>query len=107
MTRPVVYLAHRLSGDWEANIADARLWVRAALDAGYAPLAPYLMTEGILHEPEDRGLGLELDLAVIAVCDEIWLCGPMSPGMWVEWQWADSRCIPTREFSVLSEVSAL
>ena len=77
MNRPVVYLAHPLSEDWAANIADARLWVRAALDAGYAPVAPYLMTEGILHEPEDREIGLELDLATIQVCDQLWICGPL------------------------------
>jgi hypothetical protein len=77
-----VYIAHRLSGDWEANIADARLWVKAALDGGYVPVAPYLMTEGILHEPEDREVGLELDEAFIGRCDELWLCGEIiSEGM--------------------------
>ena len=78
----LVYIAHRLSGDWDANIADARLWVRAAIDCGYAPVAPYLMTEGILHEPEDREIGLQLDEAFVEVCDELWLCGEtVSDGM--------------------------
>ena len=81
----LVYLAHPLSGDWDANIADARLWVRAAIDCGYAPVAPYLMTEGILHEPEDRDLGLQIDEAFIRRCDELWLCGEtLSGGMKIE-----------------------
>ena len=61
----LVYIAHPLSGDWDANIADARLWVRAAINCGYAPVAPYLMTEGILHEPEDREVGLLIDEAYV------------------------------------------
>jgi hypothetical protein len=78
----LVYIAHPLSGDWDANIADARLWVRAAIDCGYAPVAPYLMTEGILHEPEDREVGLLIDEAYVERCDELWLCGEVvSPGM--------------------------
>lgn len=93
--RPLVYIAHPLRGDWEANLADARLWVRAALDAGFAPVAPYLMTEGILREPQDRELGLELDLATIAKCDLVWLCGPViSEGMALEREEALRRHIP-------------
>ena len=103
--RPVVYLAHPLSGDWEANIADSRLWVRAALDAGYAPVAPYLMTEGILHEPEDRELGLELDLATIEACDELWLCGPVvSAGMQKELDHALRIGVTVWQFFLLSDV---
>lgn len=76
----LVYIAHRLSGDWDANIADARLWVRAAIESGYCPVAPYLMTEGILHEPEDREAGLLIDEAFVEVCDELWLCGETVSG---------------------------
>ena len=108
MNRPVVYLAHPLSGNWAANIADARLWVRAALDAGYAPVAPYLMTEGILFE-KDREIGLELDLATIAVCDQLWICGPtVSNGMGREIEEAHRIGCWVREFDltdgVLTEV---
>jgi hypothetical protein len=97
----VVYIDHRLSGNWDANIADARLWVRAAIDAGYAPVAPYLTTEGILHEPEDRETGLLIEEAIVAVCDELWLCGPISAGM-------ERECLsargPVREFQTIEEV---
>lgn len=84
--RPVVYVAHPLSGDIERNVASAKLWVRAAIDAGYAPLAPYLtLIDGILIEPDDRDIGLEIDFAVVARCDELWLCGDrISAGMSLE-----------------------
>ena len=69
--------------------------VRAAIDAGFAPVAPYLMTEGILHEPEDREIGLELDCAIIARCDELWFCGPVvSAGMSHEAEAARTAGIP-------------
>lgn len=93
--RPVVYLAHPLSGDWEANIADARLWVRAALEAGYAPVAPYLEDYSVLQEPEDRDLGIAHDLAVLERCEGLILCGPVvSPGMQLEREKARQIGIP-------------
>jgi len=103
--RPVVYLAHPLSGDWEANIADARLWVRAALEAGYAPVAPYLMDYDVLHEPEDRDLGLAHDLAILPRCDELWLCGPrISTGMAMERDEASKHGLRIRHFEERSDV---
>jgi hypothetical protein len=85
MTKPLVYIAHPLSGDWEANIAQARLWVGAAFRAGMFPVAPYLVCESVLHEPEDRELGLEYDLVFLEMVDALWLCGSrISPGMAAE-----------------------
>jgi hypothetical protein len=93
--RPLVYLAHPLSGDWEANIARARRFAEAAARAGYAPLAPYLTLYGLLHEPEDREIGLEMDRASIAVADELWACGDrLSPGMAQEMEWAIEFRVP-------------
>src|ERR1035437_8885892 len=105
LCRLVGYLGPPLTADWEANIADARLWLRAGLDAGYAPVAPYLMTEGILHEPEDREIGMELDLATIAVCDQLWICGPtISNGMGKEVEEAHRLGIRVREFDLTDGV---
>lgn len=81
----VVYIAHPLRGDIEANLASARRYCHAAVAAGYAPIAPYL--EGYLHEdvPGDRELGLGVDFAVIPRVDELWLCGErLSDGMAAE-----------------------
>ena len=82
MTRPLVYIAHALSGDWDANIARAREYVRVAALCGWAPVAPYLTFYGLLHEPEDRAIGLEIDFACVCACEQLWLCGEtISAGM--------------------------
>jgi hypothetical protein len=104
----IVYLAHPLSGDWEANIADTRLWVRAALDAGYFPCAPYLMTEGVLHDSTDRELGMAFDLALLSRCDAVWLCGErISAGMQQECDEAERLGIPVIQLFRLEEVELL
>ena len=100
--RRLVYIAHALSGGsagWDANIADARLWVAAAARLGWAPLAPYLAFDGTFDDadPRDREIGLEVDLAVLRVCAEVWLCGEtISSGMKVEAGAADAARIPVR-----------
>ena len=91
----VVYVAHRLSGDWPGNTAAAREFVKHAAHHGVAPVAPYLTLDGLLVEPDDRELGLEIDLVLLARCDEVWLCGPViSPGMLLELDAARARGIP-------------
>lgn len=96
-SRKVVYLAHPLSGDWEGNIASARRYAEAAARSGWAPVAPYLTLYGLLHEPVDRELGLEIDLAMVGVCDEVWVCGDrVSSGMRIELGHAMLEDIPIR-----------
>ena len=105
MTRPLVYIAHALSGDWDANIARARRYVDLAARSGWAPVAPYLTLLGLLHEPEDRDLGLAIDVACVVRCDEIWLCGPcVSPGMAAELLAARGAGVPERRVACLADV---
>ena len=108
MSRPLVYIAHPLSGAWEANIADARRWVAAALRAGMFPVAPYLMTEGILHEPEDGELRLAYDLAFLDMVDALWLCGPrISDGMAAEVRRAEELNVLTVRWVDIAELESL
>ncbi len=75
-SRPVVYIAHALRGDWGANLTRARAFVDLALENGYAPVAPYLMGATLRDDvPEERAAGLDWDAAVIERCDEVWVCG--------------------------------
>ena len=100
-----VYISHQLSGNWRKNIKAARLFVRAALLAGYAPVAPYLMDYDVLNEPQDRELGLAHDLALVPLCKELWLCGPIiSPGMADEHDKAKETDIRIRRFFTPEEV---
>jgi len=82
----VVYIAHPLRGDWEANLERAREYVDLALRFGYAPLAPYLMGAHLDDEiTRDRMIGIRWDIAVLRRCDEMWLCGDrISEGMEAE-----------------------
>ena len=102
----VVYIAHPLRGDWDANCASARRYCLAALRAGYAPLAPYLMGLALDDTvPEDRAAGLGWDLDVIArSVDEVWLCGDtVSPGMQMESDEAREQGIPVRSVLLINE----
>lgn len=101
----VVYIAHPLRGDWDGNVAMARRYAHAALLAGYAPVAPYLMGLPLDDEkPLDRILGLSHDLAVIPKCDEIWLCGDrLSEGMRAEMEMANQLGIWLRSVTLSGE----
>jgi hypothetical protein len=100
----VVYIAHPLSGDWAGNTAAARTFCEAAARSGYAPVAPYLTLDGLLVEPDDRDLGLEIDLAMIARCDEMWLCGPReSIGMAIERREAERLGLPVLRWAAVTD----
>jgi hypothetical protein len=90
----LVYLAHPLSGDIAANLARAKRWLRWVLDLELpiAPIAPWIDIVEAWEQAdagkEDgylRWRGLEMDLAVVERCDEIWLVGgTISTGMALE-----------------------
>lgn len=85
----VVYLAHPVGGDVERNLIAARELYRRYTEwhPWVAIVAPWI-TECELWDdadPEQRRLGLERCMAVVAKCDQIWLCGPrVSEGMALE-----------------------
>jgi hypothetical protein len=85
----VVYVAHQLSAPTreriDANRARASRWCAWVATAyGFAPEATWIVLTGVLddNDPETRALGLALDLALVARCDEVWLVGGrVSSGM--------------------------
>lgn len=102
-----VYIAHALRGDWFGGIAMAKQYATQAALHGYLPIAPYVLMDGILDDsdPEERERGIRLDLAQLAECDEIWLCGErVSEGMEGERVFAESRGIHVRRFEWPSEI---
>jgi hypothetical protein len=84
----IVYVAHPLGSgpDREANRANAAKWCAWVAMQGFAPVADWIVLSGVLDESADnRTLGLRIDLALIARCDEVWLVGGrVSPGMRIE-----------------------
>lgn len=81
--RRKVYVASAYAGDVEANTAKAVEYCRMAIDAGYMPLASHLLYPQMLNDkvPAERELGLMFGLALLRMCDEVWVCGSVSSGM--------------------------
>lgn len=81
--RRKVYVASAYAGDVDANTAKAVEYCRMVIDAGYMPLASHLLYPQMLNDkiPAERELGLMFGLALLRMCDEVWVFGPVSSGM--------------------------
>lgn len=81
--RRKVYVASPFAGDTEANTRKAVEYCRMVIDAGYMPLASHLLYPQMLNDkiPAERELGLMFGLALLRMCDEVWVFGPVSSGM--------------------------
>lgn len=94
----VIYLAHPLSGDFEANRASAKrwgAWLATTFKVGVV-MDWVWMSECLPETAENRTLGLECDKALIGRCDGIFLCGPrLSDGMNIEWEHATAVDVPS------------
>ncbi|WP_313180817.1 DUF7768 domain-containing protein [Lacrimispora sp.] len=93
----LIYVASPYAGDIEKNTEFARKACRYVLEQGHAFFAPHLLYPTILSEsiPEQRQLGIEMGLTILAKCDELWVCGDMiSFGIQVEIKLAKQLGIP-------------
>nr|DAL77425.1 MAG TPA: N-deoxyribosyltransferase [Caudoviricetes sp.] len=81
--RRKVYVVSAYAGDVDANTAKAVEYCRMVIDAGYMPLASHLLYPQMLNDkiPAERELGLMFGLALLHMCDEVWVFGPVSSGM--------------------------
>ena len=81
--RRKVYVASRYAGDVERNVALAIDYCRRVIDTGYMPVASHLLYPQILNDndPDERELGLLFGLALLRMCDEVWVFGEVSEGM--------------------------
>ena len=78
---------------------------RAAMSwtAGTLFFAPHLLYPSILNDsrPDERRCGMEMGLAVLARCDELWVFGSVvSDGMVTEVREAERLGIPVRYFEL-------
>jgi hypothetical protein len=97
----IAYIAHPISGDIQANLADIRRIVRM-INMQYPsvlPFVPYYVDVVSMNDevPEERARGIKNDLEIIQrkIPDEIWLCGPrISAGMQGEIEEAKKFGIP-------------
>ncbi len=81
--RRKVYVASKYAGDVDANVAASITYCRRVIDAGYMPVASHLRYPQILNDsdPSERDLGLLFGLALLRMCDEVWVFGTVSPGV--------------------------
>lgn len=81
--RRKVYVASPYAGDVESNLRSAIRYCREVIDAGFMPVASHLMYPSVLNDnnPAEHDLGLMFGLALLALCDEVWVFGPTSSGM--------------------------
>lgn len=97
----LVYIASPYAGDVEANVAYAMKAAQWAIKQGVAPLVPHLMYPALLddNKPEERELGLSLNMRLLRACDAIWLfaCKGITPGMQRELDYAMAHGIPVKE----------
>lgn len=81
--RRKVYVASRYAEDVGRNTAAAITYCRRVISEGYMPVASHLLYPQILNDndPNERDLGLLFGLALLRMCDEVWVFGSVSPGV--------------------------
>jgi hypothetical protein len=96
--RVKVYVASRYAGDVRENTKAAIRYCRQVIDKGYMPVASHLLYPRMLNDdiPEERELGCMFGLALLRICDEVWVFGEVSPGMKREIDEARRMHIPVR-----------
>ena len=78
--RRKIYVASKYAGDVEKNTAFAVNCCRRVIEDGCMPIASHLLYPRMLDDnnTDEREMGLMFGLALLAVCDEIWVFGEVS-----------------------------
>ena len=81
--RRKIYVVSPYAGNIEENVAAAIRYCRRVIEEGHMPVASHLLYPQMLDDsdPGQRELGLAFGLALLAVCDEVWVFGEISSGM--------------------------
>ena len=97
--RKLIYICSPYSGDVASNTEKAKRYSRFAVDAGAIPIAPHLLLPLYMKEESERDLALQMDLVIMARCDEVWVFGSeITSGMRKEIEVALLLHIKTRRF---------
>lgn len=95
----IIYVASPYAGDIQKNSEFAKTACRFVMNEGHAFFCPHLLYPIILDEqnPKERQLGLDMGLAMLQSCDELWCFGDhISLGMMSEIEEAQRLSVPTR-----------
>ena len=100
--KKLVFICSPYAGDIEGNVMRAKRYGRFAITEGVVPIVPHLMYPQFLYEDdkEERKLGIQMGLALLSKCDEMWVFGHrLSEGMAIELKRAKQEGIVIRQFS--------
>ncbi len=95
----LIYVASPYAGDIKKNTEFARRACRHVMNEGHAFFAPHLLYPQLLDDsnPQERQAGLDMGLAMLPRCDELWCYGARtSHGMHLEIEEAVRIGIPVR-----------
>lgn len=81
--RRKVYVASKYGGDVNANVVATIGYCRRVIREGYMPIASHLLYPQMLDDknPSERELGLLFGLALLRMCDEVWVFGTVTSGV--------------------------
>lgn len=80
----LIYVASPYAGDIKKNTEFARKACHYVMEQGHAFFAPHLLYPQLLNDanPQERQAGLDMGLAMLTKCNELWACGDrISSGM--------------------------
>lgn len=103
MGKKFIYICSPLRGDYEKNIKMARFHCHTVVQQfrDIIPIAPHIYFTQFLNDsiPNERSLGMEMGLALLDKCDELWVydMAGISEGMAAEIKYAKERGIPVRD----------
>lgn len=98
----IIYVASPYAGDVKNNIEFTKQSCRYVLEQGHAFFAPHLLYPQLLYDesPWERQAGLDMGLAMLSRCDELYVCGDrISTGMAQEIKQAKTLGMPIRYLS--------
>ena len=103
--RRKIYVVSKYAGDVVTNKENAVRCCRYVIDRGNMPVASHLLYPQILNDssPHEREMGLMFGLALLALCDEVWIFtenGEISSGMKREIEEATQLGIPVRQLDL-------
>ena len=96
----LVYLCSPLRGNYEENMKRATEYCKTASELGAIAFAPHLYFTQFYRDtiPEEREKGLQLGLAMLDKCEELWVMGNrITQGMASEIAYAKEHHIPIFE----------
>lgn len=103
MRKKLVYICSPCRGEVEKNIAKAQGYCREAVELfpDVIPIAPHVYFTQFLNElePAERAEGMEMGIALLDMCSEIWVYGMDNPseGMKAEIEYAKEHGITIRD----------